>query len=170
MYIKIIGALMIIIACGGIGFKITVAHRKTEKMMGTLLSGIQFIQQELQYRMSPLPEILLQTGKHCSGIVGQFFNLFSEELERQISPDTTYCVEAALRRLGDVPSPVRQGMVLLGKSLGHFDVIGQLKMLESVYAQCNEMLIALATNQDVRLRNYRTIALCTGVTVAIIFI
>lgn len=170
MLIKVLGAICIIAACGSVGFQLSATHKKIERNMRMLISGIAYIQRELEYRMSPLPEILLQAEKQCDGVVGSFFRLLSQELEKQSSANISYCVDLVIGQLRDVPEAVKKGMLLLGKSLGQFDLDGQMKALESVQNECDEILTALTANRDVRLRNYQTIALCAGVAIAIIFI
>jgi len=167
---KIVGAIFIIFACGSVGFQITAAHKKTEKAMRQLLAGIELISQELQYRMSPLPLILKKAAENTNGTAAQFFAQLSDEIDKQVQPNISHCVEEIIASLQDTSDLVKDGMTLLGKSLGAFDIEGQVRALDSVHNECSAMLSSITNNQDVRLRNYQTIALCAGIAVAIIFI
>ena len=170
MTIKIIGAILIITACGSFGLLTAATHRKSVKMMRQLLFAIEGITNELRYRMSSLPDVFRYTAQLCNGAISSFFNTLASELEKQISPDTSTCIDAALSQTKDLPVIVKDGILLLGKSLGHFDLEGQLKGLESVHTECSAMLEAYSANQDVRLRSYQTLALCAGAAVVILFI
>lgn len=170
MIIKIIGAIFIIAACGSFGLLTAANHRKSVKMMRQLLFAIEGIVNNLRYRMSSLPDVFRYTAQTCDGTISRFFNTLANELEKQISPDTATCIDAALSQTSDLPVIVKDGILLMGKSLGHFDLEGQLKGLESVYAECSVMLEAYTANQDMRLRSYQTLALCAGAAVVILFI
>lgn len=52
MIIKIFGSILVIAGCGGFGFKIAAARRKEEKTLRNLISALDFMECELQYRMS----------------------------------------------------------------------------------------------------------------------
>lgn len=170
MIIKIIGAILIIAASGSFGFLMAAAHRRTAKMMQQLLRAIEYIQRELQYRMSSLSDVFRAVSSQIGGAIGRFFDLLANELDRQIAPDITYCVDAALSQIRDMPELVRNSILLLGKSLGRFDLEGQLKGLTAIYDECSIMLTNYTDHQDVRLRSYQTLALCAGAAVVILFI
>lgn len=170
MILKIFGALLIIVACSSFGVFATSSHRKSVKAMQQLLGAITFIEHELQYRMSSLPDIFHQTAAYCKGPVGRFFGLLADELEKQIAPDIGFCIEAALSQTEELPLLAKKGIHLLGKSLGRFDVENQLEELAIVRTECTSILSSYTDNQEVRLRSYQTLALCAGAAVAILLI
>lgn len=161
---------MVIVACGSFGFRAASAHRKSVKAMQQLLSAITYIEHELQYRMSSLPDIFHQTAAYCNGSVGLFFGLLADELEKQVAPDIAFCIEAALSQTEGLPVLAKKGIHLLGRSLGRFDIENQLEELATVRAECTTILSSFTDNQEVRLRSYQTLALCAGAAVAILFI
>jgi hypothetical protein len=57
---------------------------------------------------------------------------------------------------------------LLGETLGRFDLQGQLRGLEAVKKNAEFELEQLRSNQDVRLRNYRTFSICAGAALVIL--
>ena len=63
-----------------------------------------------------------------------------------------------------------QQMLLLGKSIGRFDMDGQIKGLEAVRQDCRRRLDELSKDRDTRLRSYQTLGLCAGAALAILFI
>lgn len=168
MIIKIIGALFVIVACGSVGFYMAAEHRRTEKTLKQLLSAIDYIGNELQYRMSTLPDIFRQVATLYQGVIGKFFKLLTIEMEKQVLPNMICCVDAVIPQITDMPKPVKECLVLLGRSLGQFDVDGQLKDLSNVREECSTRLMKFTDNQEVRLRSYQTLALCAGAAVAIL--
>ena len=55
MNIRWIGAALIIISCGGIGFRIANEQLKTERMLRELIRIFDYMECELQYRLTSLP-------------------------------------------------------------------------------------------------------------------
>lgn len=170
MHYKWIGAIMIIVSCGGFGFALAAGHLRDEKALRQTLSALDFMGCELQYRLTPLPELCRQTGRELGGMVGQVFTTLASELDSQVSADVESCVNAALAGVPQLPGKTRDALRQLGQTLGRFDLEGQLKGLEAVRAACREKLRALTENKEPRLRSYQTLGLCAGAALAILFI
>jgi stage III sporulation protein AB len=110
------------------------------------------------------------TAQECSGPLNALFLRLSKELEEQISPNVSSCMRASIAVTEQLPKQTAEVLALLGESLGKFDLNGQLRGLASVRTECNRRLDALAENQDVRLRSYKTLGLCAGAALVILFI
>ena len=170
MSIKVFGAVLIIAACGGFGFKIASSHLKEEKSLRQLVALLDYMECELQYRLTSLPTLCRQAAAEGDGQLHGVFLHLADELEDQISPDVERCMTAALRKSKDLPGYTYNAMVMLGRSLGRFDLDGQLKGLEVVRQQCRRDLEKLCSNKEVRLRSYQTLGLCAGAAMAILLI
>ena len=167
---RILGAILIVTGCGGFGFAITASYRKEETALRQLLAVLDYMQCELQYRLTPLPDLCHTAGTEHKNAVGAFFLALGEELESQISPDVGSCVHAAGTRAGTLPARVSKAFDILGTSLGRFDVEGQIRGLESVRAFVRSELELLASNRELRLRSYQTLSICAGAALAILFV
>ena len=167
---KIIGAMLIILCCGGLGWSISAESRREEETLRQLISALDYMQCELQYRMTPLPDLCLHAGREQNGIIGNFFSLLARELEDQVSPEVSSCVRAAMSRLEWIPKRLDKALRLLGMTLGRFDVTGQLAGLEQVRQYCRDEVSKMADNRDTRLRSYQTLGLCAGAALAILFV
>lgn len=170
MNYKWIGGLLIILGCGGFGFTLAANHRWEETCIRQLLAALDYMGCELQYRMTPLPDLCRSAAAQCKGLIGQVLRGISEELDRQISPDAESCMHAAMARLDPIPETTRKNLKLLGATLGRFDLTGQLSGLESVRESCRCDLARLIDNRDARLRSYQTLGLCAGAALAILLI
>lgn len=170
MISKTMGAALIILSCGAFGYSISASHRKSEASLRQLISVLDYLQCELQYRLTPLPDLCLSAGREQKGSIGQFFQKLAQELENQISPDVSSCVRAALATTDKLPAVTVEALDILGASLGRFDMDGQLLGLEQVRQFCREKVDKLAENRDVRLRSYQTLGLCAGAALAILFV
>lgn len=170
MSYKVLGALLVIAGCGGFGFALAANHRREERTLRQLVNVLDFMECELQYHLTPLPELCRQAGRESSGVIRGVMLALARELEDQISPDVASCMLAALSKTGEIPKLTYRCLRALGRSLGRFDLTGQLRGLEAVRATCRKELEDLAKNRDVRLRSYQTLGLCAGAALAILFI
>ena len=170
MGLKIFGAILILAGCGGFGFKLASNHIREERSLRVLIRILDYMECELQYHMTPLPQLCRQASSEGEGIINKVFYLLAEELEYQLSPDVEGCMTAVLSKNKDMPCLSYSAMELLGRSLGRFDIEGQLKGLESVRQECRRNLNELMENRDLRLRNYQTLGLCAGAALAILLI
>lgn len=169
MTVKLFGAILVIIGCGGFGFMIAAAHRTEERTLRQFISLLDLMECELQYRLTPLPELCRLAASASRGVLMHVFDRLAAELESQIAPDAEKCMTAALSG-ANVPSLTCKVMGLLGRSLGRFDAEGQLKGIQAVRAESQRLLDTYTKNQDTRLRSYQTLGLCAGAAMAILFI
>lgn len=165
-----VGAITVFICCGYLGFSKAANHKRAERDLRQILSAINYMECEIQYRLTPLPQLLGQAAKEISGVVGKVFAALANELENQISPDVTCCMETVLRRQMNIQEHTKEVLSVLGRCLGRFDLQGQLKELESVRGMCVRHLMTLETDRNTRLRSYQTLGLCAGSALAILLL
>ena len=170
MNLKWIGAILIIVGCGGFGFSMAAAHRREENTLRQLICALDYMECELQYRLTPLPDLCRQAAGEQKGCIQEVLMNLSGELDAQISPDVERCMQAALSKVEEIPKHTREALTDMGKTLGRFDLSGQLKGLEQVRAICRTNLEALRTNREPRLRSYQTLGLCAGAALAILLV
>jgi stage III sporulation protein AB len=170
MSLKIIGAILIIAVCGGFGYAMAAAHRSEEKAIRQMQAALDYMKCELQYHLTPLPDLCRQASKQAEGCVMGLLELLAGELENQISPDASCCMVAAIEKIPALPGRCTEAARMLGRSLGRFDTQGQLQGIEGVRQFCRRNLDELANGREQRLRNYQTLGLCTGAALVILFI
>lgn len=168
--IKWIGAVFIVCGCGMVGFSMAAAHRREENLLRQLIGALDYIQCELQYHLTPLPELCRQAGMQRKSVTGQVLLMLARELDCQTSPDVECCMNEALCEVEDIPERTKHAFEILGASLGRFDLEGQVRGLEAVRCFCRKELEELSVNREVRLRSYQTLGLCAGAAVAILFV
>lgn len=167
---KWLGAIFIIGSCGGFGFSLASDYRKNAGALRQLLRALNYMECELQYHLTPLPELCRQAAKEADGIVQDIFCRLGRELEQQTSPDVEICMKTVLQDTPTVPKAVRRHFKILGKTLGRFDLPGQLKGLEEAQASCKRELEAIRANQRDTLKSYQVLGLCAGAALAILFL
>lgn len=169
MIIKIMGSCLIIFACGAYGFIFASKYSNDVKCLQNLLTVLRTVECELEYRMTPLPDLCFIASESVPGSLSHLFKQLGNELNEQISPDVERCMHKALTTIS-LPERTCQMLEKMGKSLGKFDINGQLKGIRALYEEVQQKLKTLTTNQDVRLRSYRTLGMCAGIVIVILLI
>jgi len=167
---KWIGAVMIVSGCTGVGFRITYEKRKEENLLNQMLQLLQFLESELLYKLTSLPELSRMAAGEAKGILRTVFMNLYRELSWQKLPDAGSCMSAAIQRSGEIPSSTRRLLVQLGYTLGRYDLPGQLEGIQSVRKRCEDALQNCRMNRDDRLRCYQTLSVCAGAALAILLV
>lgn len=166
---KWIGAVLVVFSCGGFGFGIAGGYRRRERLLRQLLGILETMESDLQYRLTPLPELARKAARDSGGVLRDVFLNLARELDWQSEPDASGCMRVAMDKCHDLPASLRRPLRQLGQTLGRFDLPGQLKGLKAVQDSCRRELMRLERNRDVRLRSYQTLGLCAGAALAILF-
>lgn len=135
-----------------------------------LITAIEIMICELQYHLTPLPELCRIVSAQTSDCICEFFSKLADELECQIAPDVIQCVMHTLKNCTDIPNVTEKMLIVLGESLGKYDFDGQISGLISVKDTCNKALEPLLFHLTNKLKTYRTLGFCAGLTIAIIII
>lgn len=170
MSFRYIGAILVFVSCGAAGFLKASGYRRQVRELEQLGHCLDLMLCELEYQLTPLPQICRNAANSASGCLGKIFANLSQELENQIAPDAASCMQAALAAVKDVPPQVEAVLNLLGNSLGKFDADGQISEISAVKRHCQELLSQMQENQTIRLRTYQTLGLCAGAALAIVFL
>ena len=169
MIYKWIGAALIVGSCGGFGISLAVHQKREEALLQELGGMIDQMLWELPFQLTPLPELLRHTAGKGRGILANVFSSLAEQLDRQVLPDVLSCMEASIPE-GLSFSRLEEMLLLLGRSLGRFDLSGQLKGLTSLRERCSREIQELHLDRDNRLRSYRVLGLCAGGALVILLV
>lgn len=170
MNYKWIGAVLVLLSCGGCGFSMAASHRGEEKLYRNMIRLTQYMKTELQYRLTPLPDLCQGAAMELGGIIGRIFVNLSYELQNQILPDAASCMQTVLNQEKTIPSEIRKLLLEFGRILGRYDLEGQVLSLDAIRARSEESLALLKTHREERLRGYQTLGLCAGAALVVLFI
>ena len=168
MSFKWMGAVLIVVSCGGTGFAMAAASRREEQELKQLISALEWMGCELRYHRTQLPQLCAMASQRAAGRVKAVLRSLSELLSCGGLPDVKSCMEASLG--GMEPDRLRQRLTKLGACLGQFDLEGQLLGLDALKNECCLELERLSVNRENRLRGYQTLGLCAGAALAILFV
>lgn len=167
---KWIGAVFVLVSCGGFGFSIAHNYRRRESLLRQLLTVLEMMEAELEYRLTPLPELSRKAAKDTVGVLRDVFLNMARELDWQSEPDAGSCMRMAIDKCPELPACLRRPLRQLGQTLGRFDLPGQIQGLAGVQDACRREIERLERNRDARLRSYQTLGLCAGAALVILFI
>lgn len=170
MVFKMIGAALIVISCGSVGFYLAAQHRAEERSLRNLASILGHMECELRYTLMPLPTLCRQAALTYPQMPGKLFNDLAITMDSQITPDMPSCVKQVLDKNRNLPEITKGVIANLGETIGRFDLEGQLKGLAIAQDECKRNLNMLENNRDSRLRSYQTLGLCAGAALAILLI
>ena len=170
MSIRFLGAILVVAACGGVGFRLAAAHRADMLYLRSLISALDFMECELNYRLTPLPQLCRQAATEHRKTLGSVFERLALELDSQISPSVECCMRSAVASSGHIPASAQEALLELGSSLGNFGLEGQIQGIRAVRESCRRRFEELDLNKDARLRSYQTLGLCAGAALAILLI
>lgn len=139
-------------------------------MLRCLEGMLSAMHKELEYRLTPLPELCRYASQLWTGKISKVLLCFSEELERDRHLDAVSCMTSAMGKFPDLPPRTRCGLELFGRSVGRYDLAGQLQGLDEVASYCQQELGKLSDNRESRLQSYQTLGLCAGAALVILFI
>ena len=170
MSTKWMGAVFVLVSCGGFGGGIAAGYRRRERLLRQLMTILENMEAELGFHLVALPELTQKAAEDGTGILRDLFRNLTRELNWQTQPDASGCMYAAMEQCHDLPSCLRRPLAQLGQTLGRFDLEGQIQGLEATQAACRRELSRLEKNRDVRLRSYQTLGLCAGAALVILFL
>ena len=170
MALKWIGAALVVFGAGGIGISMAMHYKIQEQTLRQLLKALDIFLCELEYRLTPLPQLCRTVSESIDGSIGKVFHTLALELEAQICPDARACMASVLQSDIGICDKARKILLQLGQTLGRYDVSGQISEISGAKAECTEELERIRSERDVRIRNYQTLGFCAGVALAILLI
>ena len=99
MYIKIFGAILVLIGCGGYGIMMATFHRREVAALHQLVHVMDLMTSELEYKMTPLPELCRFGADQSKGAIKAFFHGLADAMDKQISPDVGCCTITVLKNI-----------------------------------------------------------------------
>ena len=168
--VKLLGSVLVLLSCTGIGLSLVVSYRKYENALLQFIRALEYMEWELAYKMTPLPELCFNASQECTGSVRDVLQELSGALGSQITPDASSCMSGVINKYDYLPSGLMSCLRQLSASLGRFDLSGQVQGIGSVKKMAELEIEKLSRNKDVRLRSYQTLGLCAGAALVVLFL
>ena len=170
--LKLIGLSLILAASGAVGAGLAGTVRRQQAQTLALIDALLRIRHELQYRLTPLPEIFAALGSSRNREIAEFFSRLAALLSSAQTCTVGYaCRQALAQTRGLSLSSAARGTILsLVDSLGRYDLEGSVQALDLALSRLREEVKALQNSAAARCRTYLTLGVCTGLAAAVILI
>ena len=171
MMVRLLGAVLIIAGSGGFGFMLSAEERKLIRYLDQMERLLYEIEWELQYRLTPLPQLCIHASRAVRGELKAIFSDLGERLKLQTEPDVESCMNGVLQFYDKrLPRQVRQILCEMGYTLGRFGFEEQLEGLRLLRNNCREISKSRKNNLSERMRGARTLILCTAAALIIVLV
>lgn len=170
MIIKLIGAMMVLCGCGVFGIMSASSYRKEIRTLSSFMDLIHAVECELQYKANKLQDVFGNLADSMISPISDFCRILSAEFDSQVQPCVPDCVYAALTKCHNIPKSTESYIAKMGLTLGRFDLNGQLLELSALKKETALAISKLSAQQDTRTRNMKTLAICAGAAIVILFI
>ena len=168
--LKLIGLSLILAASGAVGAGLAGTVRRQQAQTLALIDALLRIRHELQYRLTPLPEIFAALGGSRNREIAEFFSRLAALLSSAQTCTVGYACRQALARGLSLSSAARGTILSLFDSLGRYDLEGSVQALDLALSRLREEVKALQNSAAARCRTYLTLGVCTGLAAAVILI
>ena len=114
----------------GLGLARTVRRQQAQTL--AFIDAVLRIRHELQYRLTPLPDVFLALQESREAAVAAFFSGLAGSLSAADTCTVGYACRQALRRTEGlcIPAGVRTALMSLFDTLGKYDLDGNLQALD----------------------------------------
>jgi stage III sporulation protein AB len=168
--IRWIGAAIILLASLGYSVVLAKGYAREEAALQELLEILAMMHSELNCRMTTLPELCGHASCLTRGPVSHVFGRIKELLNSHKYADAEICVQKAIESGKGLPSLVTRNILHLGRTMGRFDLDGQLADLEIVRQMCTRDLQGLRSNKKECLKTYQILGFSAGAALIILLI
>ena len=124
MEYKWFGAILVIGGCGGFGFAVAGETLRREKLLRQMLENLDFMESEIRYRLTALPELFQLCALRSGGTLRRLFLDLAGELDKHTAPRVETCLRAALDRQPGIPARVRGIVYQLGNPWAALTCLG----------------------------------------------
>ena len=170
--IRMIGAALVVLSSGAVGFGFARAVKLQCAQLEGLLWALDTMPSEMSARLTPLAQLFSGLSACRQKDVAAFFAEAGRALSAQPYCTVPVCFKRGFQqakgfRPGDESVQALYGLSL---NLGRFDLESQLAAIERTKASVTAALLALQGQKRARCRSYETIGICAGLALAVMLL
>lgn len=169
--LKLIGGVLILVGTAWWGLDAVGQLRQRAQVLEGLRGALSYLEEELTFRLTPLPRLLEYLAQERNGAVGAFFQDVLQSLEKDpaggLRPSWR---QAMVRQLDMLQEEERQLLVEVGETLGRYDAKAQRQVLLQAIAHL-ETLRDQAKEETLRLgRVYTAVGFAGGAALILVLL
>ena len=170
MIIRYWGAGLTVLAGGVAAWVLAKEQRDKERTISEYIDFLDHFASQLQTNLATLPDACGAAAEAVGGSIGSFFTRLVYALQQQEEVDAATCMRAVVDTDDALPPLLHGRLLLLGQTLGKYDLDGQIHGIRAVQDLCKRDLEGLIRQREEKLRSYQAIGLCTGAAIAILLL
>ena len=169
--LKILGALMLLCGCTGIGL-LQVKHMdKRIRTLQSIVCALEVMEQELSFRIPLLQEMLTAAVQVTKGSTKMFFTSCKNELNKGFNkPFCEIWSQMAHEQLSALRERDFDPILALGGVLGRYDSEGQLQAIARTRKALEQEYLNAATERSNKGKVYRVVSTTAGVFLLILLL
>ena len=154
----------------GLGLARTVRRQQAQTL--AFIDAVLRIRHELQYRLTPLPDVFLALQESREAAVAAFFSGLAGSLSAADTCTVGYACRRAMAQTGglQLTAGTRSALLALFDALGRYDLEGNLQMLELALDRLRAEARTIQSGSRARCKTYISLAVCTGLAIAVILV
>ena len=168
---RLLGAVLVVAGCGALGLRAVARLEGRVRDLGELAAGLDALQRELGWRLSPLPDALDTAVRAVRGPAADFFTRCAREAR---SPEGQAFQEVWREALDAVPLRLKRDdkalLNRLGGVLGRYDGDSQRLALEDAAAGLRSLQGAAADDRSRLGRVYGVLGAAAGLLAVILLL
>lgn len=165
MVMKLVGGLMVVGACGGIGdYYARRLERRVEELT-QLYHKILELQGEIRYAATPLSEVMTELGKQGNDVITELFSRIAAEMEQTDGRSFAELVRetgSQVLRQSALTKQDKERFFRLGDSLGRLDITQQLLATEHYLSGLQREMEEAKRMKKERSYLYRSLSILAG--------
>lgn len=167
--IRWFGFILVVSGASAAGIFMSHSVQRKAEICTELISALEFMRGEIEFRLTPLGEICNHLGLVCKKPLGQVFSFVADALKSAPGRPSGVQMRRALQRQ-PLPEEAKVVLTELFDSCGKQDVLSQLRAIDLAERRMQLTLDVLQKEKNERCRTYRMIGICAGLAVAVILI
>lgn len=170
MYMKLVGAGLIIFAAYLMGCQVCISYQRRVRYLEEILLGLEMFRAEVSYGLTPLPHAFQNIGKKLKKPVGTLFFDFSSFLLQQKGLSALECWKLALEnRKSDLTLKDEQMELLerLGSAWGQGDKEGQERQLSLIQELLRQALDGAREERQKNDKLWKYLGCMGGITIVL---
>lgn len=173
MWMKILGSVIVMIACGGLGIDAAFQLKKRLGLLEKLKQMVTHLNGEIIYANASLPEAFERVGNRNPGKAGDLFKSVASELRKEtgesfnriwIGQVVTFGKESALDR------KEREQLIAFGEHLGYLDREMQEKTIHFYLENIEYSIQRLRIQETEKCRLFVSLGILSGLFLTVVMV
>ena len=171
MLLRLIGALAVVIGCGGLGLYYSLRDGFRINELQEFKKALLILSSEIEYMRAPLNIACANIAKRTEHVISAMFTHFAELLTNN-DGETAYqlwlVAMAGIKEKSNMPTEDFSVIDGFGKTLGYLDKQMQQNAISYAIDYTEEKVAMLQSNSDKSKRMYRSLGIICGLLITVV--